>query len=156
MFYVSSQKIYVLLDFDITKYGFIVCGRLFFNFFLFISGMWYQDRPITPIPIFAQSVNVWNTSNSLWQLLASLWTCCFSKASIMLCSSLGTLVWLSFFEQYIVGVDSPNYILCDHEKRTQESKSKPLWVSFNSGASALRECAWINVIKRIRNKKSSR
>ena len=135
-------------------------GDCFLNFSLFISGMWYQDRPITPIPIFAQSVNVWNTSNSLWQLLASLWTCCFSKASIMLCSSLGTLVWLSFFEQYIVGVDSPNYILCDHEKRTQESKSNAQKVSTSSpffrSISALRECAWINVIKRIRNKKSSR
>ena len=131
-------------------------GDCFLTFSFLFQVCDIKIGPLTPIPIFAQSVNVWNTSNSLWQLLASLWTCCFSKASIMLCSSLGTLVWLSFFEQYIVGVDSPNYILCDHEKRTQESKSKPLWVSFNSGASALRECAWINVIKRIRNKKSSR
>ena len=166
--------------------------------------------------------------------LASLWTCCFSKTSIMLCSSLGTLVWLSFFElSLLVGVNCSNCNCCDHEKRNQKSRKmlqsyslslfswyvlftislfkvkflkKPLsfwtiwtlkvsnnkmahllrrvqidlWAltilwpwktdigiknqkpntleaaSKNSGASALRECAWINVIRRIRNKKSSR
>ena len=63
--------------------------------------------------------------------LASLWTCCFSKTSIMLCSSLGTLVWLSFFElSLLVGVDCSNCNCCDHEKRNQKSRKMPQYNSW--------------------------